>query len=135
MNQKVPICTKLFLQYTCIAFINSILLWNICVILLFNITNVRIFQSFLTICHEDHIVFEFLNIIKQFVRHFLHLHSLIIPLLCLFWIFLQSSTEIGIDIFITLLHSLDSCMQTIIHLRISIHDSCTDVERQHSGQH
>ena len=89
IHQEVAISIQLIFQHLCIAFINSILLRNVCIILFTQLTYFGIHFGFITIHHFHHVVFELLHISIKFIRHSLYFHSLVIPLLGLLGILIQ----------------------------------------------
>ena len=135
LNQEVTETVDLLFEHGSITLANSVLSRNISIILLANLAHFSIFLGFLTIGQEYHVILECLHILKELVWYTFHLHRLVIPLLCLLWVLVQSSFEGSVCLSVTILHSLNCRMQTIVHLRVSVQDSCTDVERQHGGQH
>ena len=118
-----------------ISLFNGILLRHISIILLFQITKRSILLSICTLCNSNHLIFEILHICIKSIRSLLYLHRFVIPRLCFLCILTKSSFKLSICFSITFFSSTDSSMQTIIHSYIAIHNCCTDVERQHGGQH
>ena len=135
INHKITIGMNFIFQLRRISLFNGILLRHISIILLFHITKCSIFLSISTICNGNHLIFEILHICIKSIRSLLYLHRFVIPRLCFLCILTKSSFKLSICFTITFFSSTDSSMQTIIHSYIAIQNCCTDVERQHGGQH